>query len=190
MSGVAEWWSRAVPCRGTIGERFLRDHGVDLMPEAVVRFLPCAGFVDGFIAAPAVVLAHSRFPDTSPVALEAWPLAIDGRPAVRLDMETWTDDDSDLAGIACSAGIPGDDLALTLSGLDALAATCRSGSACWGVTSWEVLADVVLPAAPRGHRLTIITSDPPRPETVRRWRLEGREVGWLAPHRFWGGLAA
>lgn len=190
MSSVAEWWNRAAPCRGTIGERFLRDHGIDLMPEAVVRFLPCAAFVDGFIAAPAVVLAHSRYPDPSPAALEVWPLAIDGRPAVRLDVETWADPGTDLTGLACPAGIPGADLALTLSGLDALAATCRSGSACWGVVRWEAIAEVALPAAPQGRRLTIITSDPPRPETIRRWRLEGREVGWLAPHRFWGGLAA
>lgn len=190
MSSVAEWWNRAAPCRGTIGERFLRDHGVDLMPEAVVRFLPCAGFVNDFIAAPAVVLAHAQWPDSTPVALEVWPLAIDGRLAVRLNVETWADPGSDTTGAACRTGTPGDDLALTLSGLDALAATCRSGSPCWGVVQWESLSRVVLPPTPKARHLAVVTSDPPLPETVRRWRLEGREVGWLAPYKFWGGLAA
>lgn len=184
---VAELWSEAVPVKGTIGERFLNEHDATFHPMHGVRFLPSIGFRGGIVAAPAVVFAIRPDYNADPVALEAWPMAIDGRCAARLQAEVWADDDAQLRGAAVHVGQPTETLALIRGGLDALAVASLTGATCWGFGVSDTLESLVLPASVK--TVNLILPRPPAPALVTKWRAEGRDPRWVPSNQFWKAVS-
>lgn len=181
MSRVAELWDQAVSCRGTPGERFLLRYGVSHMPVFSVRFLPSIGFRGGVVACPAVLFPLRYAYDDAPVGLEALPLSIDGRQAVRLVPEIWAE--TAVAGCAVHVGRPAQSLVLVQGGLDAHAVACTTGKTCWGFAGTQDLDALAIPEAVR--TINLIAPKPPAAQLVRRWSNEGRETRWATPDEFW-----
>lgn len=181
---VMDLWTSAVSVKGTPGERFIRDHGVEFAPSYSVRFLPSVGFCGGVVAAPALIFPLRRIYGDDPVALEALPLAIDGRAAVRLTTELWADPGADVIGSALHVGAPGVALAI-VSGflLDALAIAEREGVSTWAVPGVEALRYVAVPTSVKS--ITVIAPKSPPPDVILKWRSAGIEPQWANSADYW-----
>jgi hypothetical protein len=176
---VPEFWSKCIPCGGTIAAAFLRRHGVSVAPPNIVRF----GIVplNGGGEIPAVVFAYRREFDGIPVALEIIPLTPSGAMAATSDFSHLVGDANGAAMMTCRQRT---NVNVAIGGLDALAMwTCAPDQRCyWAVAFEAALSTLPLAYCKDPWSIQLVSPLPPTPRVAKIWRRLGAVVRWSALH--------